>query len=186
VRTLRNIFACLVHESEECVVDLVRNLRALDPASAVLLYNGSGEPELLNNGFPFARYAVKAHPSPRRLSWGKLHDFALDCMEFALGTDGFDTLTIVDSDQLCTRSGYSDYLSHFLADKSRVGMLSSSPGCNHLTPVLARLLPHTKKLNCGERFYAASPTARTSLCTGLSGLPPFLLRMLRAISWIFS
>jgi len=32
-RKLRNVYACLVHESQECVVDLVRNLRCLDPDS---------------------------------------------------------------------------------------------------------------------------------------------------------
>jgi hypothetical protein len=37
--TIRNIFACLVHESRDCVIDLVRNLHALDPASLILLYN---------------------------------------------------------------------------------------------------------------------------------------------------
>ena len=42
---IRNVFACLVHENPECVVDLVRNLRHLDPDSTVLLYNGSCEPE---------------------------------------------------------------------------------------------------------------------------------------------
>ena len=29
---IHNIFACLVHENRECVIDLVRNLRALDPS----------------------------------------------------------------------------------------------------------------------------------------------------------
>jgi hypothetical protein len=28
---LRNIFACLVHENTDCVIDLVRNLHFLDP-----------------------------------------------------------------------------------------------------------------------------------------------------------
>ena len=37
---VRNVFAVLVHERPDCVVDLVRNLRHLDPGSQVLLYNG--------------------------------------------------------------------------------------------------------------------------------------------------
>lgn len=127
MRGLRNIFACLVHESQECIIDLVQNLNALDPASAVLLYNGSADPGLLKQGFPFARYGVQLHPAPRPLCWGRLHDFALDCMEFALGTGGFDILTIVDSDQLCTRPGYSDYMGRLLEGRSRVGLLSNSP-----------------------------------------------------------
>ena len=37
-----NVHAVLVHESPECVSDLVANLRHLDPASTVLLYDGTG------------------------------------------------------------------------------------------------------------------------------------------------
>ena len=78
-----NIFACLVHESQECAVDLVRNLRALDPGSTILLYNGGRDPDLLRRGFPFERYGAVVHPEPRPLAWGWLHDFALDCIRFA-------------------------------------------------------------------------------------------------------
>ena len=46
-RKLRNVYACLVHESQECVVDLVRNLRRLDPDSTFLLYNGGQDGSLL-------------------------------------------------------------------------------------------------------------------------------------------
>ncbi len=59
---IRNVFACLVHENLECVVDLVRNLRHLDPDSTVLLYNGSPNPNLLNGAFPLERYGVAAAP----------------------------------------------------------------------------------------------------------------------------
>ena len=141
MRILRNIFACLVHESQECIVDLVRNLKALDPTSAVLLYNGSANPDLLNHNLPFARYGAEVHPRPRPHSWGRLHQFALDCMEFALETDRFDTLTIVDSDQLCTRLGYSEYLTNFLNGRSRVGVLGNSPAvqpaCTAVGPAVA-------------------------------------------------
>jgi hypothetical protein len=133
MRTLRNVFACLVHESQECVIDLVRNLKALDPSSKVLLYNGGPDPGLLNHSFPFPRYGAQLHPSPRPLSWGRLHEFAIDCMEFALKTDGFDILTIVDSDQLCLRHGYSNYMTHLLNGRSRVGLLSNSPGVQTLS-----------------------------------------------------
>jgi len=141
MRTLRNVFACLVHESQECIIDLVRNLKALDPTSKVLLYNGSTDPRLLNHGFPFARYGAQLHPAPRPLSWGRLHEFAIDCMEFALETDGFDILTIVDSDQLCVRRGYSHYLTHLLNGRSRVGLLGNSPAvqtvCKAAGPAIA-------------------------------------------------
>jgi len=131
--TIRNIFACLVHESAECVIDLVRNLHFLDPASVILLYNGGHTPGLLETGFPFERYGAIVHPMPRPMAWGYLHDFALDCMEFALREVPFDTLTIVDSDQLGTRPGYSDYLAAFTADHKEIGLLSSSPEVLHYT-----------------------------------------------------
>ena len=124
---VRNIFACLVHESRECVVDLVRNLRYHDPDSVILLYNGGQDAELLSPQFPFEHYGAVVHPSPRRLSWGRLHDFALDSMQFALDHFAFDTITIVDSDQLGIRSGYSQHLGEFLSGQSSVGMLGNAP-----------------------------------------------------------
>src|ERR1039457_1638638 len=123
MRAVRNIFACLVHESQECVIDLVRNLRALDPSSTILLYNGGDSPEILEQNFPFERHGAVLHPSPRPAAWGRLHQFALDSMEFALESIPFDTLTIVDSDQLAVRAGYSDYLARYLGQQSgRIGL----------------------------------------------------------------
>lgn len=121
--SVRNVFAVLVHERPDCIADLVRNLRHLDPGSQVLLYNG-GRKTLLDK--VDLRGAV-VHPSPRRMEWGKLHDFALDCMRFALERLPFDTLTIVDSDQLAVRSGYSEFLGEFLESRPNVGLLGNSP-----------------------------------------------------------
>src|SRR5882672_546510 len=107
---IRNVFACLVHEQPECVIDLVRNLHYLDPSSRILLYNGGSLPSLSGSDFRADEYGALVYPAPRPLTWGRLHDFALDSMQFALENLEFDTLTIVDSDQLCTRPGYSEYL----------------------------------------------------------------------------
>ncbi len=123
---LRNIFACLVHEEPECVIDLVRNLRALDPDSLILLYNGGGSSELLSPRFPFGKYGAVVHPSPRPLQWGHLHPFALDCISWALENRPFDALTIVDSDQLAVRPGYSEALAAHVANAGRAGMLGNS------------------------------------------------------------
>jgi hypothetical protein len=109
------------------VIDLVRNLRFLDPSSTILLYNGGDDPDLLKR-FPLESMAAIVHPSARPMQWGRLHDFALDCMQFALSELSFDTLTIVDSDQLGTRRGYSEYLSRFVKGRDRLGMLGNSPG----------------------------------------------------------
>lgn len=126
-RPLRNVFACLVHEAQDCVVDLVRNLRHLDPSSVILLYNGGKDPTLLTRGFPFARHGAIVHPDPRPMKWGTLHDFALDCMRFVQQSFTFDTLTIVDSDQLALRAGYSERLAAFLGGQENAGLLVNSP-----------------------------------------------------------
>jgi hypothetical protein len=125
--SIRNVFACLVHENLECIVDLVRNLRHLDPTSVVLLYDGGSNRTLLSDALPFERDGVARHPAPRPMHWGRLHDFAIDCMRYALAHLPFDTLTIVDSDQLALRPGYSARLAAFLAEERAVGILSNSP-----------------------------------------------------------
>ncbi len=124
--TLRNVYACLVHERQECVLDLVRNLSCLDPDSLILIYNGGKNSGLISD-FPFERYGAVLHPRPRAMAWGTLHEFALDCMRFALENFPIDILTIVDSDQLVVRPGYSGFLSQFLVDKTNVGWLGNAP-----------------------------------------------------------
>src|SRR5215510_4043408 len=124
---IRNIFACLVHENQECVIDLVRNLRYVDSDSPIILYNGGHNPDLLHGSFPFEQYGAVLYPTPRPLTWGWLHNFALDCMQFALEHFPFDTMTIVDSDQLGTRAGYVNYLAQFLHQCPNVGLLGNAP-----------------------------------------------------------
>ena len=138
-KVLKNVFACLVHESVECVIDLVRNLHYHDPSSIILLYNGGENPGLPGTHFPFHEFGAVIYPNPQQMKHGYLHNFALDCMRFALDNFDFDLLTIVDSDQLCVRGGYSDFISSFLSDKPGVGLLSSNPeriaagaGYNHV------------------------------------------------------
>jgi predicted O-methyltransferase YrrM len=122
----RNVFACLVHDNVECVIDLVRNLRYMDPASTVLLYNGGRDPSLLSGRFPFSEYGAIVHPNPQPMAWGRLHDYALDCMRFALDELPFDSLTIVDSDQLAARIGYSSFIGEFFRAHPRVGLAGNS------------------------------------------------------------
>lgn len=124
---LRNVFACLVHEQPECVHDLVRNLHTLDPTSTIVLYNGGHDGDLLKSPFPYEHYHATCVPQPRPLRWGYLHDFALACMRLAAQQGDFDTLTIVDSDQLLTRPGYSAYLAPALAQRPDIGLLGNSP-----------------------------------------------------------
>jgi hypothetical protein len=120
-----NIFACLVHERPDCIIDLVRNLHSLDPASIILLYNGGEDKALLQIDFPFSDYGAIVYPDPQPVKHGYLHNFALRCMEFALKRYSFSTLTIVDSDQLCLRPGYTAHLQTFLQSRPDVGLLSS-------------------------------------------------------------
>ena len=122
---MRNVYACLVHESQECVVDLVRNLRCLDPQSAILLYNGSTDERLLEPTSCFKRLEARVHPTPRPVDATTLHSFALDCMRYAEEELHYDTLTIVDSDQLALRPGWATLLAHHLHGQSDVGLLAS-------------------------------------------------------------
>jgi Glycosyl transferase family 2/Methyltransferase domain len=122
-----NIFACLVHEAPECVHDLLDNLAYLDDESAVLLYDGSGG-SLTARLDLRSRPEVMTVPSPKPMAWGKLHDFAIDSMRFAVEEMEFDTVTIVDSDQLLLRKGYSRLIQRFLAGHPDAGCLVSQPG----------------------------------------------------------
>ena len=121
MKPIKNIFACLVHEKQECIVDLVRNLHYLDPSSLILLYNGGTDKQLFE-GFPFERYGAVIIPGSRPLKWGWLHDFALDCMKYALKNLSFDILTIVDSDQLGIGENYSRYMAKYLDNNNNTGM----------------------------------------------------------------
>lgn len=125
--SLKNIYACLVHEQQDCIIDLVRNLHFHDPDSVILLYNGSQNPQLIPKEFPFDQYGAVVHPQPQPQKHGYLHHFAFDCMAFVLENFAFDTLTIVDSDQLAIRSGYSQFLTSQLLHKPRVGLFSNMP-----------------------------------------------------------
>lgn len=114
MKSLVNIFACLVHEKPDVVWDLVCNLRCLDPASSVLLYNNSGDPSLLEDGRFHADPQVIVYPEPRLHRYGVLHGYMLDCMRWACQNLEFDTLTNVDSDQLLLRPGYTERLTQIL------------------------------------------------------------------------
>jgi predicted O-methyltransferase YrrM len=126
VRALRNVHACLVHERPDCVLDLVRNLRHCDPDSEILLYDGSPGGGLLWDTAPLTRLGAVIHPAPRPMRWGYLHGFAFDAMRFALDELGADMMTVVDSDQLAVRPGYTAYAGAFLAARPRVGLLGTS------------------------------------------------------------
>lgn len=123
---MTNLLACLVHENRPVVDDLVANLRAFHPGSPVLLYNGGPEAGLLDGLGRLEGVVVHPDPTPQR--WGALHGFALDCMRFALREVPFDTMTVVDSDQLALRGGFEEALAEAVRGRPRLGVLSSAPG----------------------------------------------------------
>lgn len=127
VKPVKNVFACLVHEKKDCINDLVKNLHYHDPDSVILLYNGGADNTLLDhNSFPYQKFNAVIHPSPVPQHHGYLHGFAIDSMRFAIQNYSFDTFTIVDSDQLCIRKGYSKYLGEALTGiNGKVGLFSS-------------------------------------------------------------
>ena len=126
-RTLRNVFACLVHERPDCVIDLVRNLRCLDESSRIILYDGSAGGDLLDPRLPWSRWGAEIHSKPTPMKWGRLHGFALDCIRYLRSGDPFDLITVVDSDQMAVRRGYSEYLTAKLGSVEGLGVLSSEP-----------------------------------------------------------
>jgi hypothetical protein len=162
--TFTNIYACLVHERPDCVADLVQNLHHLDPESRILLYNGGATTDLLDeHASPWSRYQAVIHPAPRPMKWGWLHGFALDCMRWALAQGPFDALTIVDSDQLALRPGYSGHLAAHLTGRPAVGLLGSAPprtGAPKAPPALAAWRerdlwrPFLRKFPDGEQNFA--------------------------------
>ncbi|HEY6305684.1 MAG TPA: class I SAM-dependent methyltransferase [Candidatus Angelobacter sp.] len=145
------------------MIDLVRNLRYLDPYSVILLYDGGQAQQLRTSRFPLERYGAVLHPSPMPMVWGRLHDFALECMRFALKSHPFDVMTIVDSDQLGTRPGYSEYLTQFLHGRTRTGLLGNSPRAHQrntpIAPVRAAFQefdlwrPFLQNFQLGERKF---------------------------------
>ncbi len=124
--SLKNVFACLVHENEDCILDLVRNLHFHDPDSIILLFNGGTNRKLFSNEVQLKQFGAVIYPAPFPVRYGYLHQFALSCMQFAVDNFKFDTLTIVDSDQLFIRSGYSEYLRQAFVSPG-VGLLSPKP-----------------------------------------------------------
>lgn len=123
---LSHLHAVLVHERPDCVLDLLRALRAQDPDSAILLYNGGSNASLLS-GMPLEELRVQAHPSPRPMRWGRLHGFAIDCMRHALAHIPFDAMTMVGSDQMPLRRGWPEAVAAALAADPADGLHSSEP-----------------------------------------------------------
>ena len=122
-----NVYACLVHEEIHCVIDMVRNLHFNDPTSSIIILNSCANLELEQSSFPFSEFGAVIYPKIISVSHGYLHNFALSAMQFAVDNFTFDTLTIVDSDQLSLRAGYSSYLAQYFSTQSNVGLLSNRP-----------------------------------------------------------
>jgi hypothetical protein len=123
---MTHLYAVLVHESPDCILDLLRALREHDPESHILLYNGGTDEQLLS-GLPLEDLRVHAHLAPRPMRWSMLHGFALDCMRYALAQLPFQAMTIVDSDQMPLRPGWSAAVGASFAADQRLGLLSSEP-----------------------------------------------------------
>jgi hypothetical protein len=150
-RTRKHVFACLVHESRACVRDLVENLLAFNPDRPVLLYNGGLDTELLQGLHVYPD--VRVVPNARPLRWGFLHDFALESLAFASRELDFDALTIVDSDQLCLKSGYTDYLDAYLDARPDIGLLGTrDPDFAGVPP--SQVLSVYRELDLWEPFLA--------------------------------
>ena len=123
---MKNLFSCLVHEEPDVIWDMVCNLRCLDPASCVLLYN-NGEASLLEDRRFQSNPCVHIYPNPKPQRYGALHGYMIDCMRWACQDRDFDTITNMDSDQLLLHPGYTEQLGEIAAQHPNFGILRSSP-----------------------------------------------------------
>jgi hypothetical protein len=168
---LNNVFTCLVHEKPEVIWDLVCNLRYLDPASSILLYNNSKDASLLSDKRFQTEPYIFVYPESKQHRYGALHGYMLDCMEWACQNKEFDTITNVDSDQLLLQPGYTERLSQIMTQNPNLGMLQSSPA----TPQW----PNETADNLGGRRFQAYPQ-RTAL-TEIGHWQPFLRKYDRSL-----
>ena len=114
-----NVYACLVHEKRDVIENLVRNLRAFDSNSIILLYNGGFDQNLLDGRW---LDGVIIYPSPSPQRYGKLHGFMMDCLAYCVvHIKDFTSVTAVDSDQMLVNSGYSEFILSHIANNSSIG-----------------------------------------------------------------
>jgi len=121
---LKHVFACLVHEDADCVVDLIRNLQFFEPDAEILLYDGSAG-SLLEHAPTFEELGAVMHPAPRTQTWGRLHDSVFDCLELGRVRFSFDAMTFVDSDQLLAGRGYVEAVRAALERQPQVGVFGT-------------------------------------------------------------
>jgi hypothetical protein len=122
--TFRHVFCAVVHENVDCVVDLVRNLRFFEPGSPIVLYDGSGG-KILRHAAVLERLGAVMYPAPRRMTWGRLHDYVFDCLEYTLDSYSFDAVTFLDSDQLLIRRDYTRAVQAALERQPQAGLLAT-------------------------------------------------------------
>ncbi len=167
---MTNLHACLVHEEPDCVADLVANLRHHDPESLVLLYDGSEGRRLTRTGALVESEGVRVHPDPRPMTWGRLHGFAFDALRYAVESTDVTSVTIVDSDQLMLRPGYSRALRDHLRLNRDVGCLvSSDGGTQPATPAARWPAWPGASSTCGVRSCDGSRAASRAGRPGRSG-----------------
>jgi hypothetical protein len=160
-----NIFACLVHEDLDSVVDLVENLRFFEPDALVMVYDGSSR-GILREAPRSQEVGAVLHPTPRPMTWGRLHEFVFDCLEYALDSHTFDAITFVDSDQLLAHRGYSTAVQAAFAKTPNAGMLVT-PNRSQGSEWASRILPQEAAL--WEPFRDRLPGA------GATPLPRWIL-----------
>lgn len=150
---------CLVHENQDCIIDLVRNLNYCDPDSPIILYNGGTNKELFDH-FPFGRYGAVIHPDSKPLKWGWLHDFAIDCMEYALEHFSFDLITVVDSDQLSCGKNYSQFVAPLYFNTPNLGMFGQIPGRLPLNTQIHPAITAYQEIDLWQPFLETLPNGK--------------------------
>jgi hypothetical protein len=125
-----NVLACLVHEPFDCAVDLVRNLNHLAPESLPIVYVDHRHHQRFARRWAGLGLRAVLHPEPRpvpvRGTLARTWWFALDVMRLARRLCRFDALTIVESDQLLVKPGFTRAVLAALERHPRCGLLGSS------------------------------------------------------------
>lgn len=143
---MSNLFACLVHDNEPVIIDLIRNLKRFDPYSDILIYKGKNvevKDYFLND--------VSVYPTPKTIGWGHLGLFVYDCLKYVV-ENNYSSVTIVDSDQLLVKDGYSEWVNAVLRHNDIITGRIAFNRDNYCTPLVDFSLSLTKSAMAQKAF----------------------------------
>ena len=117
-------FAILVHKNAEVVRNQIENIVRYNPDSQVVLYNGGNDE---NFALELQKLTNEKNiflcPYSQPMMWGRLGRVLLDIMTW---TDEnhfiYDYLVYLDSDNMCIRAGFENYLDNIMDGYDVIGI----------------------------------------------------------------